>query len=218
MKKTCIYCQKAKLIDKFHKNKNSKDGYSHECKKCHNKRNKAFYHKSYYKVMRKRSIEFKEKLNAYSIKWNHENKERVRQKRLVWDKKNAARRRLQARKLYRTSAQHKIKVILRSRVRNALKSQGVKKTTKTMELIGCSAEVFKRYIESKLLAGMTWSNYGRGKGKWVIDHIIPCASFDLTKEEEQKKCFHYTNMTPLWDDDNLKKWSWHNGEYYRKQK
>jgi ribosomal protein L40E len=38
-----------------------------------------------------------------------------------------------------------------------------------------------------------------------MDHIIPCISFDLTKEEEQRKCFHYTNLRPLWAVDNLKR-------------
>jgi hypothetical protein len=50
---------------------------------------------------------------------------------------------------------------------------------------------------------MTWDNYGK-KG-WHVDYILPCASFDLTKEEEQKKCFHYTNLQPLWWLDNIKK-------------
>jgi len=57
---------------------------------------------------------------------------------------------------------------------------------------------------------MSWDNYGtgyNGKGmeQWHIDHIIPCASFDLSKPSEQKKCFHYTNLQPLWAKDNLRK-------------
>ena len=50
---------------------------------------------------------------------------------------------------------------------------------------------------------MSWGNYG----KWHVDHIRPCASFNLVNEEEQKKCFHYTNLQPLWAKDNLSKGS-----------
>ena len=48
---------------------------------------------------------------------------------------------------------------------------------------------------------MTWDNYG----EWHIDHIKPCCGFDLTDFEQQKKCFHYTNLQPLWAKDNITK-------------
>lgn len=44
-----------------------------------------------------------------------------------------------------------------------------------------------------------------GKHGWHVDHIIPCSSFDLTDIKQQKICFHYTNLQPLWAIDNLKK-------------
>lgn len=72
-----------------------------------------------------------------------------------------------------------------------------------MDLLGCTIEEFRAYLESKFTEGITWDNYG--KQGWVIDHIIPCRSFDLTKIEEQKKCFNYKNMQPLWNTDNQKK-------------
>lgn len=91
----------------------------------------------------------------------------------------------------------------RTRVRNALKSQI--KSEKTMDLIGCTADFLRKWIEAKWVLGMNWSNYGYGKDKWNVDHIIPCASFDRSKESERRKCFHYTNLQPLWQIDNFAK-------------
>jgi len=90
---------------------------------------------------------------------------------------------------------------LRGRIYVALK-RGVK-SAPTMELLGCSIEYFKEYIEGKFTKEMNWGN--QGKYGWHIDHIIPCYNFDLTKEQDQKLCFHYSNMQPMWWDDNLKK-------------
>jgi hypothetical protein len=70
-----------------------------------------------------------------------------------------------------------------------------------MELIGCDVPFLLKYLESKFSNGMTWNNYG----KWHVDHIKPCNSFDLQDIIQQKKCFHYTNLQPLWAYDNLSK-------------
>ncbi len=88
---------------------------------------------------------------------------------------------------------------LRGRVYMALK--GNIKRGKTIELLGCDIPTLKQHLASKFTEGMSFENYGA----WHIDHIIPCASFDLTKEEEQKKCLHYTNLQPLWAVDNIRK-------------
>ena len=71
--------------------------------------------------------------------------------------------------------------------------------------LGCSLEEFKSHLESKWTEGMTWDNYGKGKGTWNIDHIKPCKSFDFTNPEEQRACFHYTNTQPMWGDENTRK-------------
>jgi|SaaInlV_165m_DNA_1040744.scaffolds.fasta_scaffold21736_2 hypothetical protein len=92
--------------------------------------------------------------------------------------------------------------IMRGRVGNALKNFSSRKNKKhTMEYVGCSLEILKIHLENKFIEGMTWEN----QGEWHIDHIKPCASFDLDIEEERHKCFHYTNLQPLWGPDNISK-------------
>lgn len=74
------------------------------------------------------------------------------------------------------------------------------------EYLGCSIPEYRRYLESKFLDGMSWDNFGRGTGKWCIDHVRPIAFFDITNQEELKQCFRWTNTQCLWNQDNLAKW------------
>lgn len=90
---------------------------------------------------------------------------------------------------------------LRKRIRDVLK--GETKSGRSMSLIGCTGEELKLHLEAQFLPLMDWSNYGP-KG-WHIDHIRPCASFDLSDPAQQKECFHYTNLQPLWSEENTSK-------------
>ena len=104
-------------------------------------------------------------------------------------------------KKYKTDILYKLKLSLRGRIGVALRK--TLKSNSTMKLVGCTLPELKQYLENKFQIGMSWENHSyRG---WHIDHIIPCASFDLSKQEEQKKCFHYTNLQPLWGKDNIRK-------------
>lgn len=69
----------------------------------------------------------------------------------------------------------------------------------TMKLLGCSLKDFLIYIESRFDVGMTFENYGK---VWEVDHIMPCAIFDLAKAEHRKRCFHFSNLQPLFVSDN----------------
>jgi Zn ribbon nucleic-acid-binding protein/plasmid maintenance system antidote protein VapI len=100
-----------------------------------------------------------------------------------------------------TDAEFKLLKTLRSRLGCAIKRQQSNKCDTTIELLGCSISFLKIFLESKFKEGMTWENHG----EWHIDHIKPCASFNLLDENEQKKCFHYTNLQPLWASENLRK-------------
>jgi hypothetical protein len=92
---------------------------------------------------------------------------------------------------------------IRSRISSALKSKNNYKFNPTLKLLGCSVAFLKKHLEAQFKEGMTWKNHNL-KG-WHIDHIRPCSSFDLSKIKEQHKCFHYTNLQPLWATENLEK-------------
>lgn len=94
-------------------------------------------------------------------------------------------------------------VNIRGRLGKLVKAQGASKANKTLALLGCSLEDLKTHLTSLFQPGMDWANYGL-KG-WHIDHKRPCASFDLTDPEQQRACFHYTNLQPLWAKDNVRK-------------
>ncbi len=99
-----------------------------------------------------------------------------------------------------TDISFRISANLRTKIYQSVKDN---KKFKFHDITGCDIKTLMSYIESKFLRGMTWKNYG--KTGWHIDHIKPCSLFDMTITEEQKKCFHYTNLQPLWWQDNLKK-------------
>ena len=105
----------------------------------------------------------------------------------------------------------KLLIRLRSRVYSLLKNVNHRKIKSTLELLGCSADDFKKYLESKFVQGMTWENYNlRG---WHVDHIIPCARFNLMNEEELKRCFHFSNLQPMWAKENWSKGARYEGSY-----
>jgi len=102
---------------------------------------------------------------------------------------------------YKEDPLYRMKKVLRARARKALK--GTVRSVSTLELLGCTTEHLRAHLEAQFKSGMSWENYGP-KG-WHVDHIRPCASFDLTDLVQQRRCFHFTNLQPLWAEDNFRK-------------
>jgi len=90
---------------------------------------------------------------------------------------------------------------LRTRVQMALK-RGTK-SAKFWDLTGCTIGELLEHIERQFTDGMGWAN----RSEWHVDHIKPCAMFDLTDPAQQRQCFHFTNLQPLWARDNFAKGS-----------
>jgi hypothetical protein len=109
-------------------------------------------------------------------------------------------RRARDRVRYKTDIQYAIRARLRSRLKTYLKNHGIRKTDRTFDLIGCSVGFLVKHLERQFLPGMSWDN----ASLWHIDHKQPIASFDLTDSEQQRACFHYSNLQPLWWHINLR--------------
>lgn len=211
--KTCCSCKKEKPFELFGRLKSSKDGYRHDCKDCRKEysRNNRIklkeYRKNYY-------IENKEKCNKKSKQWYLDNldskkkydkeyvvrnKDRRSQTHKKWRIKNIENIREYKKNYYHNvtvnDPDKMIKISARSLVRRFLT---IKKST-TNEIIGCSYEYLRHYLESKFENWMSWDNYGLYNGEfnfgWDIDHIIPLSS--AKTEEEVIQLNHYTNLQPL---------------------
>lgn len=102
-----------------------------------------------------------------------------------------------------TDSSHRLEVNIKSRTHHGLRNSETRKSVSNVYLLGCSYKQLRVYLESLFTEGMSWDNYG--KGGWEVDHIKPCASFDLSDLKQQRICFHYTNLQPLWRIDNRKK-------------
>jgi len=128
-------------------------------------------------------------------------KEYRKEYRKKWRKDNAEHLKKYRRDRRQNDVNFRIKSNLRKRLSTLLRKSIVNKTEQTMYLLGCSIEELKNHLQQLFTEGMSFDNYG----EWHIDHKIPCDSFDLAKEDDRIKCFHFSNLQPLWAIDNLKK-------------
>lgn len=180
--KTCNTCGETKLIEEFIKSKRI-------CKVCRSEYLKKYYEKN------KESISEQSKLKY------HENKEEKKESSRRYAKNNREKINLRSKK-YRENVLYKdplwsLKNRVSSRIRKSFKSIGLKKSTTTEKILGCTIDQFKNYIEELFMEGMNWKN----REQWHIDHIIPIS---LAKNEEEIKLLnHYSNLRPMWSKDNI---------------
>lgn len=161
---------------------------------------REYYHENKNKIIESLKVKKEDKREydkKHYLKIKDKKKEYVKKNMKIILKKQ----KIYVRERYKNDIQFRLREVYRSRVLSALKKQTIKKTT-TLDLLGVSKiQTAVDHLTKQFKKGMSWDNHG----EWHIDHIIPCASFDLTKESEQKKCFHYTNLQPLWAVENLQK-------------
>ncbi len=212
-KKKCSKCGKIKSSKRFCNRVSGKNGLCSICRECSNR-----YLREYYKNMINREdknilVPKKKKCPKCGVVRGSDDFYRYRGNKdgLNVHCRLCVNRQEKNRK--ENNLNYKITVNLRSSLRRVLKLQNAQKSYRIMEIVGCSVENLVNYLKSKMLLGMTWDNYG----EWHIDHIRPCVAFDLTDSEEQKRCFNYRNLQPLWAKDNSSKNSYYNGKLIRRQ-
>jgi len=191
--KTCSLCNQdfPATLDFFYKHATTKTGLGSYCKICSKTYRASYFQKNRAKALKDRHIYYRNNL------------EKVRQSTKEWYRKNQKsvqiRQTITRKNKRKINIRYRLECNLRGRLRSAIKHNA--KSDRTLNLIGCSTEELKLHLENQFQKGMSWDNYG----KWHIDHIRPCSSFDLSDSAQQKECFHYSNLQPLWAMDNFKK-------------
>lgn len=161
------------------------------CNSCHGKAFRAKnpdYHRKYQQKQYAISEAFRIKDSERKKKLYEAQYERIIEKRRLYQQERL-----------KTDPLFKLKRNLRSRLNKAV--QFGYKAGSAVDDLGCSIEELKIYLELRFQPGMTWNNYG----DWHIDHVKPLASFDITDPDQVKQACHYTNLQPLWKEDNLRK-------------
>lgn len=193
---------KERIKDYYQNNKDIIKEYS-----INNRKKHLEYEKKYREKNKEKIKQYYQKNKEKAREYYNNNKKKILERQKIYTSKNKEKINEYRKKIYlekyNSDLNFKIKSILRARFKIALK-YGYKSDS-IINLVGCSIEELKKHLETQFKEGMTWENYGLYG--WHIDHIKPCSFFDLTDPDQQKACFHYTNLQPLWAKENLSKGS-----------
>ncbi len=216
--KTCIKCREAKGADAFRMRATGRQ--ENTCRTCMAEHARSWRRSNTDKAMAGKAryyTEHREEIRARDAAWRAANPDyrapsartpgyatarwrryRDANKATLYAKKNEyARERRQRDPVFKLAGN------LRSRVVAALRRRTAASAGSPVRDIGCSLQDLKTYLASKFQPGMSWDNWGTHG--WHIDHITPLAAFDLSNREQFKQAVHYTNLQPLWAEDNWKK-------------
>lgn len=206
--KSCAKCNLEKSLDCFYKNKNCKDGYRNICRECCKEKQNQYRINNYENVVRGKKIYYENNKETILAKkreqWknNEYNSEGEKEKRAKERHEKSLIRKKEYQKEYRIKRHNsdglfRLKYSLRRRIKDFITN----KTKKTEEILGCSWMEFKLHIEKQFTKGMTWENHG--VNGWHLDHIKPLSI--AKSEDELYKLNHYSNLQPLWGDENIRK-------------
>ena len=205
--KRCSKCKTDKKLSEYYKCSSRYDGVQSCCKDCQKIWNKAWELKNWDR-RKKEKAEYekanREKRNTRRTELWAANPEQhrkyVNDYRLRHGDKYKERVAKYQREKRATDINFCIAGRLRSRIKSALKRDS-KKAASSERLLGCSLEELRIRLAGQFTKDMTWEKFM--KGEIHIDHIKPCSAFNLVNPEEQKECFNFKNLQPLWAKDNF---------------
>lgn len=209
--KNCVCCGTPKELIEFRHDKSRKDGFHPYCKSCQKTlRQKAYNENPLVKEGDKRRHQkyYHESIGRDTLKAYGESvvgQEVALKSRKQWYLSGHGAQ--YHKNQYHNNILFKLRHNLSARTRSVLLQSIVVKDASILEFLGCTLDQLRLQFESQFTEGMTWENYG----KWHIDHKKPCAAFDLVDLDQQKLCFHHSNLQPLWAKDNLEKNSYYKG-------
>jgi hypothetical protein len=206
MKKVCCICHIEKDISEFSKMSRNKDGHRGQCKSCLKELSSVYYVKNRDDILKRQKLyqsQNKDKKIHYDKVYVERNKEKRHKYSKQYYQNNKDKKNQYERERKERYPVIKVLSSLRRRLIFIVHDMMIKKESHCMDLIGCSIDDFRVHVESQFTEGMNWGNYG--VYGWHIDHIIPCAAFDLSDPLELRRCFHYENLRPLWAEENWSK-------------
>lgn len=139
---------------------------------------------------------------AYRLKYYSQNRERYQRYHEKSKHKTRISKKRRHKERLETDLNYKLRIKLKDRINKSVK--GILSQT-LLALLGCDFAFFRHWIERNFARDMSWDNFGFGMNKWNIDHEVPLCAFDLTNPEQQRLAFHWSNMFPVWQKENLAK-------------
>jgi len=188
---------KQKSKEYYEENKNNKVKDYREKSKDTRKKYQKEYSKNY------RNSDKREELLAKKREYHWKNREQILEKKREYTKNPEVKKRVNTKnkEKYDNDINYKLRTLIRSRIRLAIKDK--QKTGSAIENLGCTIDELILYLENKFEDGMTWENHTLSG--WHIDHIKPLCQFDLEDPKQFAEACHYTNLQPLWCNDNYSK-------------
>lgn len=204
--KRCSRCKEIKPIDEFGICRTHADWRNTNCKPCNvagsaewrKKNPERARQNSYAQYLRDREKPDDQRLK-YTRRYFQNNKELQAKRTQLWKDKNRAHFNAYMLRYHKAKMQrdpnYRFSVKVRTSIR--LLMRGYQKSGTAEQLLGCKILDFKKYLELQWEPWMSWANYGNREGFWVIDHIVPVNAFDFSKPEDQRCCFHFSNLRPF---------------------